>query len=334
LWLIDSRSWLRVVPWGGIVLRRFRLWSCAFLAALTFAGLSLSQPGSTPVVSTAGLPEGARLNWSDGVLIAEGKGTAQAGLTLAQAEVRSLAAARADAQRLLVGALRGVQVTSSTTVQNFELQSDTIRTSIQGVLLGAVPVPGSERFEKKADGSFIARISFAVPITGSGSLAQVLYPELAARTVLNPPVLAVPTVPPSAPTQPVTPENAARSPLPLAAGAPVPKYSGLIVDARGKGFTPCLNPRVLVAGGAEVFGSFREVSELMQSSGTVAFRARLEDAARLTERGGPGQLLVKALGVSGPNRCDVTVSSADAALILTSNQEEEFLPNSRVTFVN
>jgi hypothetical protein len=66
----------------------------------------------------------------------------------------------------------------------------------------------------------------------------------------------------------------------------------------------------------------------------VAFRARLEDAARLTERGGPGQLLVKALGVSGLNRCDVTVSSADAALILTSNQEEEYLPNSRVTFVN
>jgi hypothetical protein len=313
-------------------LRRFRLWSCALLAAFTFAGLSLSQPGSTPVVSTAGLPEGARLNWSDGVLIAEGKGTAPAGLTLAQAEVRSLAAARADAQRLLVGALRGVQITSSTTVQNFELQSDTIRTSIQGVLLGAVP--GSERFEKKADGSFIAKISFSVPITGSGSLAQVIYPELAARTVLNPPVLAVPTVPPSAPTQPVTPENAARSPLPLAAGAPTPKYSGLIVDARGKGFTPCLNPRVLVAGGAEVFGSFREVSELMQSSGTVAFRARLEDAARLTERGAPGQLLVKALGVSGLNRCDVTVSSADAALILTSNQEEEFLPNSRVTFVN
>jgi hypothetical protein len=38
--------------------------------------------------------------------------------------------------------------------------------------------------------------------------------------------------------------------------------------------------------------------------------------------------------VSGLNRCDVTVSVADADLILQSNKGEDFLPNSRVTFVN
>ena len=138
------------------MLKRWILaWSLAVVAGV-LSGFSVSQPGSVAVQSTRGLPAGARLNWSDGVLIVEGQGTAPSGLTLAQQEVRALAAARADAQRLLLGALRGVQVTSTTTVANFELQSDVIRTSIRGLLLGAVPVQGSEKLELKPDGSFIA----------------------------------------------------------------------------------------------------------------------------------------------------------------------------------
>jgi hypothetical protein len=310
----------------------------AFIAATSLTAIlnqGFSQGSTTPqpAISTKGMPQGASINWTDRVLIAEGQGTAAKGLTQAQAEVRALAAARADAQRILLGAIKGVQLTSSTTVQNFELTDDTIKTAIQGLLQNATPVANSEKIVKKDDGSFIAKVSYSIPLTGDSSLAQVVLPPLAEAEAKTNPKPAQPTVPASKPTQPVTPQTANKPAQPITGSDALPTYTGIIIDVRGKGYSPCMSPKIKMPDGSEVWGTIKTTSEFAVQVGIAAFMRRIEDAARLTERGGPGQLLVKATKVLGPAQCDVEVTPSDAALALKANQGSGFFEEFKVTFV-
>lgn len=299
-----------------------------FSFVLLLVSTAFTQSATTDAITVRKLPAGTQINWTKKLVIAEGKGVAASGLTLAQAETRALIAARADAQRLLVGAIQGVQVTSETTVRNLELADDTIKTSIRGFLTGAVEVRNSEKLEKKADGSFVAKISYAVNVFGNDSLADIIYPELVDST--PPPAFQSKAAAAAAPT-PITP--ASLSPSKITANAPLPNYTGLIIDARGTGYSPCMSPKIYGASGGEVWGTLSVSSAFANDIGIAAFTRRLEDAAKLTERGAPGQLLIKATRASGTDKCDVNIAEGDAVLLLQADAKNPFLKDFKVTFV-
>jgi hypothetical protein len=365
------------------------------LGILMVVSVALAQQGANSTnlplpANVATLGQQAQIDWSKNLLIAEGIGIAAGNLSEAQKEVRSIAAARADAQRILVSAVRGVKVSSSSTVQNFELISDEIKLSVQGMLQFAVPLAGSEKLDRKKDGSFLARISYALPLYGDNSILETLMPTINDQAQANPPRVAQVTAAPSpAPqpagvpptTQPTTqpanppatqpanppatqpanppatqpanppanppatqPANPpatqpANPPATQPANPPAPEqlptYTGLIVDARGLNFSPCMNPKILISNGAEVWGTIYTTSELANDIGIASFVRNLEEATRLRDRGAPGQLTLKAIQARGPigSKCDAVLSDPDAALLKRADTRFGFLKDFKVTFV-
>ncbi len=80
------------------------------------------------------------INWSEGVIYAQGFGTAREGLPEAQRRLLSRRAALVDGQRNLLEITKGVRLTSMTKVVDQIVDESTMATRVQGVIKGAVPV--------------------------------------------------------------------------------------------------------------------------------------------------------------------------------------------------
>lgn len=336
-------------------MKRSRFTTSLVVGTLLLAGIGVTEPRQPAVSTTQGMPSGAKINWTDGLLVAEGKGTAGTGLTQAQAELRALAAARADAQRVLLGAIKGVQITSETSVKDFELQSDEIKASITGLLQNAIPVKGSEKIDRKQDGSLIARVSYAVPLYGDDSVAAATFPSVqpastgstpvtsGSSTITDPPAktgtgsgqdggTGSETTPPATATPGEGGTTGGTTTTPTESGTDS-KFTGFVLDIRNKGYQPCLVPRIKPTTGEEQWATGYVDDPQAKKIGVAAFVRRIEDAKLLKIRGAPSQLTIKGIRATGPSKCDVEVSVSDADKIRKLDTSKGLLGKFKVTFV-
>jgi hypothetical protein len=112
---------------------------------------------------------------------------------------------------------------------------------------------------------------------------------------------------------------------------PGSQYTGLIVDARGLGVRPALCPRLLCEDGSEVFGLSLVRRESAVQRGVAAYAAAMPAAGE--GRCGPRPMLVKGLRASGPGRCDVVLSRAEAGRVRAAPESVEFLQRCSVLIV-
>jgi hypothetical protein len=116
-----------------------------------------------------------RVNFNAGVIRAIGYGApppmdrASSG---AQARLMSLGAAKTDALRNLAMAVSSVQVTAETTVKNYVLENDTVKTRLSALIRNARLI--SEKYQP--DGTCVATME--MPLYGAGSVGSVIYPEV------------------------------------------------------------------------------------------------------------------------------------------------------------
>jgi hypothetical protein len=140
------------------------------------------------------------INWVEGYVSATGNGTSDRP-SAAQARLLARRAAVVDAHRNLLEIIKGVKVDSQTTVENFMVTQDIIRTNVSGVVRGARIV--KESVEKQPDGSFLATVEMQICINqckdSSHSLIQALSLDKKADDTPVPPQLpqaVAPTEPP------------------------------------------------------------------------------------------------------------------------------------------
>src|SRR5512143_3421194 len=160
------------------------------------------------VIESAG--SSGKVDWTTGVITSVGIGAPPAQpANAAQARAMAERAAQVVAYRNLLEAVKGVRVDSTTTVENFMVTSDVIRTQVSGF------VQGSMVMDKKymSDGS----VEVTVGMKLTGPLADALLPK----------------------TPPAQPAGIG---VPSAAGQ---TFTGLIIDARGLGVRPAMAPKVL-----------------------------------------------------------------------------------------
>ncbi len=277
--------------------RKTGLVAVIVLAILMLAGGgALAQLVGTvsDVVNPAGST--GKVDWTTGVITAVGIGAPPANpVNAAQARAMAERAAQVVAYRNLLEAVKGVQVDSNTTVENFVVTSDVVKTQVSGIIQGATVM------DKKymSDGS----VEVTVGMKLTGALADALLPKGAGT--------------------PQMPAGAAP------AANPGQIYTGLIVDARGLGVRPAMSPKILSEDGREVYGSARVNRDWAVREGMVGY---LKDpsSAQTNPRVTDKPLLVKAVKVSGDGRVDMVISNADAAALQNVTQNLSMLEKCRV----
>lgn len=234
-----------------------------------------------------------KIDWTTAVITAVGIGAPPANpANPAQARAMSERAAQVVAYRNLLEAVKGVRVDSQTTVENFMVSSDVIRTQVSGFVQGAMIM------DKKymSDGS----VEVTVGMKLTGALAEQLLPK----------------TPPAAP-------------MSIAPGASGQAFTGLIVDARGLGARPAMAPKVLNEEGKEVYGSAWINRDWAVREGMVGYLkdpAQAQQNPRVTDK----PLVVKAIKTTGDARVDMVISNADAAMLQGATQNLSFLEKCRV----
>lgn len=283
------------------VLCLFLLPAAAF-AAETNVNITVNPPGNTPVTEIKGV-----VNWDQGVIQAVGTGVppAQAN-SPAQANAMARRAAVVDAYRNLTELIGGVRVEAETTVRNFEVASDVVRTKISGLIQGAKIV----NEQQMPDGSY--QVTMQVNLFGTASVASAIEDKMQPAQILP--------VPPPSPSY--------RQP------ASIPLYTGVIVDARGLGLERVMSPRIYDESGRIVYGNMYINPDNVVRYGMVDYAGTPELVTAATagnSRAGTNPIIVKAIGLKDFN-ANVVISQADADMILAANAQAGFFAKTAVVF--
>lgn len=264
------------------------------LMVLVTGSVSAQLMGTIKDVETA-VGSAGKVDWTTGVITAVGIGAPPASpANPAQARAMAERAAQVVAYRNLLEAVKGVQVDSQTTVENFVVTSDVIRAQVSGIVQGATIM------DKKymSDGS----VEVTVGMKLTGALADQLLPK----------------TPPAPPTGIV-----------MTPGSTGQVYTGLIVDARGLGVRPAMAPKILNEDGKEVYGSAwinRDWAVREGMAGYLKDPVQAQQNPRVTDK----PLLVKAIKATGDARVDTVISNADASMVHGASQNLSFLEKCRV----
>lgn len=127
--------------------------------------LSLSVTAKDVVVQTSV----GGINWSKGIVYANGYGTAKAGLSAAQKRILSRRAAVVDAQRNLLEITKGVRISSILKTGQAMKESPEITTRVEGIIKGA-------QITRDHYQNDIATITMSMPI--SGKFLRAMYPTV------------------------------------------------------------------------------------------------------------------------------------------------------------
>ncbi|MDI6809608.1 MAG: LPP20 family lipoprotein [Candidatus Eisenbacteria bacterium] len=286
-----------------------------FVTAVSFFCTSVF---SQTLVQRSG--DSGSVDWSKAVIKATGIGAPNMKLPEAARRPSAIEAAKQLALRNLLQTIKGVRLSSETTVENFMVSSDVVRTRVEGIARGFRVV--DTRYMD--DGS----VEVDVEMSLRGELADVLLPETGGGEPIS--GLVCPCCGQPWPAGRPVPEGV--KPVVRGVGDKGRVYTGLVVDTRGLGVQPAMAPRVMTEGGREVYGAGFVTRDYAIQQGVVGYGKDVAKAAgdeRVTDK----PFVVKAVRASGPGKCDVIISEQDALALHGKAENLEFLKQCRVFFV-
>lgn len=264
------------------------------------------------------------VNWGAQVIRATGIGAPNPNMPLQAARAGALTAAKQVALRNLLEIVKGISLTSETTVENAMVSRDIIVTRVEGVLRNFYMV-GEPRYMSTGD----VEVTVEMPLTGD--LSDVLLSNNFSSTGYG-----------TMPGQAVCPTCGqpwpANRPLPQGMGVQGGMqgtggtFTGLIVDTKGLGLRPAMAPKILDESGNEIYGSRYVSRDWAVKIGMVGYE-KDTNRARTNDRVTNNPLVIRGLKVSGPNMADIVVSNADAAAIRNASANMNFLDKCKVMFI-
>lgn len=275
------------------------------------AGFYAAPDSSLPSLTIMQAAEAAA-QWEQGAITAEGFGTPPMGTYGSKANIMARRAAIVDAQRNLAEQINGVQVDAETTVENFVISSDLVKTKVSALIKGAMVVEE----QMMPDGAY--RVVMSMPMYGTQGLSSAIMPAIRPNTP--------PTPPPPVISATITAQI-------QTSGV---GYTGVIVDASGMGLKPSFSPVIYDTNGRAIYGVSNINYDQAISQGMVGYSSSLSSAQTLPRIGG-SPLVVKAVQVRGGNNStnpvNVVVSVDDGDRILAANAQSQMLMNGSVVFV-
>jgi hypothetical protein len=265
------------------------------------------------------------VDWSQQKIRATGIGAPSPDAPAGAQRAGAIRAAESDALRRLLETVKGINITSETTVRNAMVENDVIQTRVQGIVRGYTIVDTRYLSDQSIE------VEVEVPLSG---IMDALLPQsfgggqlLAAVPVC--PTCGQPwpqgkTVPPG--VQLVNPGQGA--PTGVTGGV----STGLVIDAKGLGLMPAMAPKVVDENGTEIYGSKYVSRDWAVQQGMVGYDKDV-NSARNNQRVTNNPLIIKAVRATGSTKADVMVTSADAQRIHSAAQHQNFLDKCRVMFV-
>jgi hypothetical protein len=286
------------------------------------------------------------INWSNGTISAVGHGVAREGANPKVAGLLACTAAKVVAQRNLLEATEGVRVTSETLVRDFAIASDTIRTTVEGLVKGAMML---ERSEDDGVCKVVLRMAMG------GDMSKTVYGasfdrEEAALTQTRPYSLLDLLIPSAQAAEQVSMDSwtssyqslsdrlsAIEKRLSIIPDSTLVRQSdaqptGLIVDARGSNFIPSLSPNIRQIKGGLIYPNNSAKSSILGDGKLVALFARGVDYAMGHPKVGERPLVVKGLRTWGDSRTEIVVGE-QAAEKLQSLANTDFFSTAGVIIV-
>lgn len=250
------------------------------------------------------------INWykgSDSDIIADGIGKSGGkGMSMARM------AAVMDAQRNLLGIIKGVQIDSDTLMEDLIISSDVVKRNISGLLRGAQII---EEYQRNDDEYYV---KMRVPLYGSTeSLAAAVMPEVRKNTEKTP----FPTTDNSELTEAEVQEIRDAS------------YTGVVINADG--IDPTFSPVIYDTEGRAVYGVENLDYDKVVADGMVNYTESVEGAIE-DGRAGNNPLIINAVGTTGGSNntnVNAVVSVEDANKILVANESTGILEDTSVVFV-
>jgi len=291
-----------------------------------FAMTAEAQWGQQAPSVTQSVGNNGAVNWSNQIIQATGIGAGNPNQPLHAQRAMAIRAAKVDAWRNLLESIKGVSLSSETTVRNAMVESDVIQTKVEGILKGFSQV-GEPKY--LSDGS--VEVTVQIPLTGA--LTDAILPSNFGGGQLM------------SGGQPLCPTCG----QPWPAGKPVPPgvnlvqpsgyntgsgavYTGLIVNAKGLNVRPAMAPKVVDENGNEIYGSKFVDRKWAVEMGMVGYDKDV-NRARSNDRVTANPLIVNAIKTSGPNKADLVISANDAAAIHSAAANQNFLDKCKVMFV-
>lgn len=276
------------------------------IAALPLISSANTVSTSVNVSVTAVEPVGATgsINWDQATVEAVGFGVpSKIAKSPAQAQLMARRAAIVDAQRNLLETIEGVKVDAETTVQNFELANDVVKTQVSGMVRNSRII----NEQQLADGTY--QVTMGINLYGQGSLSQII-------TDATKPATPVPLPDPSPSYTPVV----------------LPEYTGLVVDVTGLPLVRAMSPVIYDNTGRAIYGHTNLIPDYVVSHGMIDYMCTPEDIRAIDlgqSRAGVSPLVVKALDLRDHD-VNIIISQADADRILAANAQGNFLPKAMV----
>lgn len=268
-----------------------------------FCALFLLALGLNAQVSQQ-VPDAGTINWQDQIIRSTGIGAPNPKMPLAAQRAGALEAAKRVALRNMLETVKGMAITSETTVENAMIASDVINTKVSGIVRNFKVV--DTRYMSTGD----VEVDVEIPL--SGILADALLPQQTGPTM--------------------TPGQGYPGYDQMDFSQQTGVFTGLLIDAKGLGVRPAMAPKIVDEQGNEIYGTGFVSRDYAVQIGVVGYEKDL-NRARTNERITDNPLVIKALKVSGTNSTDIVISSADAQKVLYAGKNMNFMEQCKVMVI-
>jgi hypothetical protein len=316
-----------------------------YLLAILLALAGIASARADNYIEWVGANSG--IDWTQGKAQAEGAGLAKAGSPPSLAKLMACRAAVVDAQRNLLESVQGVRVEGITIVDKLMLESDIIKSSVQGLLRGSVI---SDR-RPQADGT--CEVTLTAPL--AGNFATQVYTEIFDEkdneglsdlvldgsrwlaSIINAISFDLITQAYAETTdswqeplnnlaQRISALETLLSARPKLTIAKDLGPTGLVIDARGSNFIPSMSPKIRKLRAGIIYPNAKHQKTRTNRGQLVSLFTRQLDTARQHPVVGERPLVLKALRTWGKTRTEIvlgTESSERLAKLVTEGLLED-----------
>ena len=268
-----------------------------FLVMNSFCLAGLDQPKSYHCVTQF---ENGSINWSTGNVFGIGKASPEGKSELSHQFV--LGSARADANRQIIEILKKIKISNTLTVGEYASKNDVI---LAGMEKTARDAAISKQYYTSA-----LSVEIMIETSMFGGFLQLVLPE-EIRQISK-----------------ISPEIRKKNSNPVGENL----YTGLIIDARGLGFEPVLNPLIVSEQGHDIYSSVFISREFAVQNGVCKYLCSMDQALK-DKRIGNHPLVFKGLRKEGKPTTAIVISISDYRLFEKTTERHAFLKECRVIIV-